>query len=44
LIDVQITGNGWGGVGRFKIDPPLYVEDRKNQRFIIQIVPKIGKQ
>ena len=40
LIDLQIAGNGWGGVGRF----PSSTEEieRKNQRFIIQIVPKIG--
>jgi outer membrane protein OmpA-like peptidoglycan-associated protein len=35
LIDLQISGNGWGGVGR---DPV----DINNQRFIIQIFPKIG--
>ena len=35
LIDLQIAGNGWGGVGR---------SDRnvENQRFLIQIFPKIG--
>lgn len=37
LIDLQISGNGWGGVGRFPQS-----EERKNQRFIIQIIPKIG--
>ena len=35
LIDLQISGNGWGGVGRDKAD-------LNNQRFIIQIFPKIG--
>ena len=35
LIDLQISGNGWGGVGRDSID-------ERNQRFIIQIFPKIG--
>lgn len=35
LIDLQISGNGWGGVGR------LETED-DNQRFLIQIFPKIG--
>ncbi len=36
LIDLQISGNGWGGVGR--------VQDNEynNQRFLIQIFPKIG--
>lgn len=40
LIDLQISGNGLGGVGRFS-DINKYSEE-KNQRFIIQIVPKIG--
>jgi hypothetical protein len=44
LVDLQLAGNGWGGVGRFKRDPDsFYVNESKNQRFIIQIVPKIGK-
>jgi len=43
LIDLQIAGNGWGGVGRFPRDPGnFYVSEIRNQRFIIQIVPKIG--
>jgi outer membrane protein OmpA-like peptidoglycan-associated protein len=35
LIDLQIAGNGWGGLGRLS-------EDAANQRFLIQIFPKIG--
>lgn len=35
LIDLQIAGNGWGGVGRQQIE-------ENNQRFLIQIFPKIG--
>jgi len=35
LIDLQISGNGWGGIGREIIDA-------NNQRFLIQIFPKIG--
>ncbi len=35
LIDLQISGNGWGGVGRLE-------DDQDNQRFLIQIFPKIG--
>jgi outer membrane protein OmpA-like peptidoglycan-associated protein len=35
LIDLQIAGNGWGGVGRLR-------NDEDNQRFLIQIFPKIG--
>lgn len=43
LIDLQISGNGWGGVGRFDRDPDYgFINEAKNQRFIIQIVPKIG--
>ncbi len=43
LIDLQISGNGWGGVGRFERDPENYYRNEiKNQRFIIQIIPKIG--
>jgi len=44
IIDLQISGNGWGGVGRFPRDPENNMENEtKNQRFIIQIIPKIGK-
>ena len=43
LVDVQISGNGWGGLGRFDRDPENgFKNEKKNQRFIIQIVPKIG--
>jgi outer membrane protein OmpA-like peptidoglycan-associated protein len=35
LIDLQISGNGWGGIGRS-------VTEMDNQRFLIQIFPKIG--
>lgn len=35
LIDLQISGNGWGGVGRLS-------NEKDNQRFLIQIFPKIG--
>ncbi|MDZ4786185.1 MAG: hypothetical protein SGJ02_08930 [bacterium] len=43
LVDLQISGNGWGGVGRFQRDPQNhFLNEEKNQRFIIQIVPKIG--
>lgn len=36
--ELQIAGSGTGGIGRFKDD-----EESKNQRFLIQIVPKIGE-
>ena len=43
LIDLQIAGNGWGGVGRFPRDSDNFFKSEiKNQRFIIQIIPKIG--
>jgi outer membrane protein OmpA-like peptidoglycan-associated protein len=35
LIDLQISGNGLGGVGRLQ-------NETDNQRFLIQIFPKIG--
>lgn len=35
LIDLQISGNGWGGVGRLN-------NEEDNQRFLIQIFPKIA--
>jgi hypothetical protein len=43
LIDLQIAGNGWGGVGRFKMafDDDI-ISEMKNQRFIIQVIPKIN--
>lgn len=37
LIDLQISGNGWGGVGRLPAN-----QETDNQRFLIQIFPKIG--
>jgi hypothetical protein len=43
IIDLQICGNGWGGIGRFERDPENgFKNEYKNQRFVIQIVPKIG--
>ena len=43
LVDLQISGNGWGGVGRFQRDENNFFKNEiKNQRFIIQIIPKIG--
>lgn len=35
LVDLQVAGNGWGGIGRLPFEPD-------NQRFLIQIFPKIG--
>ncbi len=37
VCEIQITGSGTGGVGRFDKK-----NDRKNQRILIQVIPKIG--
>ena len=39
FCELQIAGSGTGGVGRFSGSQE---EEAKNQRFLIQIVPKIG--
>lgn len=36
--EVQVAGSGTGGIGRFSAN-----EEDKNQRILIQIVPKIGE-
>lgn len=45
IIELQISGVGFGGIGRF--NTPYNVnnvsEEKKNQRFVISIAPKIGK-
>ena len=38
VCEVQIAGSGTGGLGRYN-----YNSENKNQRFLIQIIPKIGK-
>lgn len=38
VCEVQIAGSGTGGIGRFPS-----AEEKKNQRILIQIVPKIGE-
>lgn len=38
FVDLQISGNGWGGMGRIPSNNPI--EEMRNQRFIIQIIPK----
>jgi hypothetical protein len=45
IIELQISGVGFGGVGRFNspYNPTKISEEEKNQRFIIHIAPKIGK-
>lgn len=41
LVEFQIAGNGTGGVGRVKPIEGCYTE--KNQRFIINVIPKLGE-
>lgn len=45
IIELQISGVGFGGLGRFNYpyNPNNIIEEEKNQRFIINIAPKIGK-
>lgn len=43
ICEVLIVGSGIEGVGRYPYDPPSLVNERKNQRIIIQIIPKISK-
>lgn len=45
IIELQISGVGFGGIGRFNIPYNLnnVNEEKKNQRFVISIAPKIGK-
>ena len=38
VCEVQVAGSGTGGIGRFPNN-----EEFKNQRILIQIVPKIGE-
>jgi hypothetical protein len=38
VCEIQVAGSGTGGIGRFQSS-----EERKNQRILIQIVPKIGE-
>lgn len=37
ICELQIAGSGVGGIGRYR-----GTDEYKNQRFLIQIVPKIG--
>ena len=47
LIELALAGNGYGGVGRYNpTGRNLRVtnaEEKRNQRFLIQIIPKIGQ-
>lgn len=37
ICEIQISGSGTGGVGRYSMG-----KDKKNQRILIQVIPKIG--
>ena len=37
VCEIQVSGSGTGGIGRFPSE-----DERKNQRILIQVVPKIG--
>lgn len=50
-VEVHVAGNGFGGIGRFnpncppegeERDSPNWPEEEKNQRFLIEVVPKLG--
>ncbi len=43
VVELVIAGNGFGGVGRVNADKSNYMDEWKNQRFLIQIIPKVGK-
>jgi len=43
ICEIMIVGSGINGVGRYIYDPPSFKNERKNQRILIQIVPKSGK-
>lgn len=43
VCELLIVGSGIEGIGRYPYDPPLYEQERKNQRILIQIVPKSSK-
>lgn len=38
VCEIQVAGSGTGGIGRYAVN-----EERRNQRILIQIVPKIGE-
>lgn len=45
IIELQISGVGFGGIGRYNYpyDESNIEEEKKNQRFVISIAPKIGR-
>ncbi|NVK75114.1 MAG: hypothetical protein HWE24_16715 [Oceanospirillaceae bacterium] len=44
IVEFQIAGNGEGGIGRYESDPDnQYQNEKRNQRFLINVIPKIGE-
>lgn len=44
VVELVLSGNGLGGVGRYNEKGDVYfLEEKKNQRFLIQIIPKVGR-
>lgn len=44
ICEIMIAGSGVAGIGRYSYDPlNRYQEERKNQRILVQVVPKISK-
>lgn len=44
VLELVLAGNGLGGVGRYNSSSNNYeTEEFKNQRFLIQIIPKVGR-
>ncbi|WP_375415801.1 hypothetical protein [uncultured Hymenobacter sp.] len=47
LLELALAGNGYGGVGRYNSRKRnlrvTNAEEKRNQRFLIQIIPKIGQ-
>ena len=44
VVELVLSGNGLGGVGRYNEKGDVYfLEEYKNQRFLIQIIPKVGR-
>lgn len=43
VCETIISGSGINGIGRYPYDPPLYEQEKKNQRILLQIIPKTSK-
>ncbi|MGQ9848071.1 MAG: hypothetical protein ACUVQP_11320 [Bacteroidales bacterium] len=43
IFEILVVGSGIEGVGRYEYDPPFFDKEKKNQRILIQIIPKISK-